>query len=112
MEAVRSSELSVTIYRITQPHIPEDNYRIENEARGSVIGWGTTLQAGRSRVQFLMGSLDFTVDLNLQPHYGPGVDSASNRRVPGIFLGVKGGRQAFKTDNLTAICEPTVYKMW
>jgi hypothetical protein len=29
-----------------------------------------------------------------------------------IFLGVKGGRQARKTDNFTAICEPIVYKMW
>jgi hypothetical protein len=27
-----------------------------------------------------------------KPHYGPGVDSASNKWVPGISLGVKGGR--------------------
>jgi hypothetical protein len=32
-------------------------------------------------------------------------------RVPGIFLGGK-GRPARGADNLTAICEPTVYKMW
>jgi hypothetical protein len=31
--------------------------------------------------------------------------------VPGIFLGGK-GRPALKADNLTAISEPTVYKMW
>jgi hypothetical protein len=29
-----------------------------------------------------------------------------------IFLGVKGGRSARKADDLTAICEPIVYKMW
>jgi hypothetical protein len=28
-------------------------------ARGSVVGWGITLQAGRSRVRFPMRSLDF-----------------------------------------------------
>jgi hypothetical protein len=31
--------------------------------------------------------------------------------VPGIFLGVKGGRRARKADSLTAICEPIVQKM-
>jgi hypothetical protein len=41
-------------------------------ARGSVVGWGAMLQAGRSRVQVPMRSF-------FQPHYGPGVDSASNR---------------------------------
>jgi hypothetical protein len=46
-------------------------------ARGSVVGWGTMLQAGRSRVRFSMRSLPFSIDLIL--HYGPGVDTASNR---------------------------------
>jgi hypothetical protein len=32
-------------------------------ARGRVVGWGTMLQAGRSRVRFLIRSLDFSVDL-------------------------------------------------
>jgi hypothetical protein len=32
--------------------------------------------------------------------------------VPGIFLRVKGGLPARKADNLTAICEPTVWSMW
>jgi hypothetical protein len=57
------------------------------------------LQAGRSRVRFPMRSLDFTFDLIFQPHYGPGVDSASNRneyQEP----------PARKADNLTASCEP------
>jgi hypothetical protein len=37
-------------------------------------GWGTALQTGMSRVRFPMVSLDF-----FRSHYGPGVDSASNR---------------------------------
>jgi hypothetical protein len=32
-------------------------------ARGSVVGWGTILQARRSRVCFPMRSLDFAIDL-------------------------------------------------
>jgi hypothetical protein len=31
-------------------------------ARGSVVGWGNTLQAGRSRVRFLMRSFFFSID--------------------------------------------------
>jgi hypothetical protein len=34
-------------------------------ARGSLVGWGTMLQSGRSRVQFPMRSLDFLTDLIL-----------------------------------------------
>jgi hypothetical protein len=32
---------------------------------GSVVGWGTMLQAGRSRVRFPMRSLEFLIDLIL-----------------------------------------------
>jgi hypothetical protein len=32
-------------------------------ARGSVVGWGTMLQARRSRVRFPMRSLDISIDL-------------------------------------------------
>ena len=32
------------------------------EAHGGAVGWGTTLQAGRSRVRFPMLSLDFFID--------------------------------------------------
>jgi hypothetical protein len=33
--------------------------------RGSVVCWGTMLQAGRSRIQFTIRSLDFSIDLIL-----------------------------------------------
>ena len=49
-------------------------------ARGGPVGWGTALQAGRSRVRFPMVSLEYFIDSFLPlPHYGPWVDSASNR---------------------------------
>jgi hypothetical protein len=73
----------------------------------SVVGWGTILQAGRSRVRFPMRSLDFSIDLILQPHRGPGstqpLTEMSTRNLPGGK-----GRPAHKADNLTAICEPFV----
>jgi hypothetical protein len=40
-------------------------WRSTMRARGSVVGWGTMLQAGRSRVRFPMRSLDFSIDLIL-----------------------------------------------
>jgi hypothetical protein len=46
-------------------------------ARGSVVGWGTMLQAGRSPVR-VSDEVDFSIYIIL-PHYGPGVDWASNR---------------------------------
>jgi hypothetical protein len=58
-------------------------------ARGNVVGWGTMLQAGRSRVRVLM-RWNFS---SFQPHYGPGVDSASNwNEYQGPSSGVKGGQ--------------------
>jgi hypothetical protein len=49
-------------------------------ACGSVVGWGTMVQAGMSRVRFPMRSLDFfKLIKSFQQHYGLGVDSASNR---------------------------------
>jgi hypothetical protein len=67
----------------TRAWIPDHNYwtlvwfKIIRES--SVVGWGSILQADRSRVEFLMRSLDFSIDLSFQPNYGPDVDSASNR---------------------------------
>jgi hypothetical protein len=34
-------------------------------ARGGAVGWGTAPQAGRSRVQFQMVSLEFFIDITL-----------------------------------------------
>jgi hypothetical protein len=77
-------------------------------ARGSVVGWGTILQAGRSRIRFPMKSLDFSINVILpartmalgstQP-----IREMSTRNPPGG----KGG-PVRKTNKLTAICEPIV----
>jgi hypothetical protein len=37
--------------------------RNEGRVRSSVVGWGTMLQAGKSRVRFPMWSLHFSIDL-------------------------------------------------
>jgi hypothetical protein len=57
------------------------------------------LQAGRSRVRYPMRSLDFSVDLIL-----PAALEMSTRNLPG------GKWPARKADNLTATCEPIVWK--
>jgi hypothetical protein len=86
------------------------SYYIKSEwrgARGSVVGWGTMLRTGRSPVQ-VPDKVDFFQ--SFQPHYGPGVDSASNRNeYRESSWGVKSDRR--RADNLTAICEPIVYKI-
>jgi hypothetical protein len=45
---------------------------------------------------------------SFQPHYGPGVDSASNRNEYQESSWVGKWRPARKADNLTAISEPIV----
>ena len=52
------------------------------------------LQIGRSLVRFQLVSLEFFIDIkSFRSHYGPGVDSASNRNeYQEHFLGSKGGR--------------------
>jgi hypothetical protein len=58
--------------------------------RGSVVGLGTMLQAGRSRVRVPM-RWNFS---SFRPHYGPGVDPASNKNeYQKPSWGVKGGRR-------------------
>jgi hypothetical protein len=68
--------------------------RTTNFIRGSAVGWGTMLQTGRSLDRIPMRSLDFSIDLILPAHYGPGVDWASNRNeYQESSWGVKDGRR-------------------
>jgi hypothetical protein len=60
----------------------------ERTRRGADV-WCTALQARRSRVRFPMCSLGFSLTYSLRPHYGPVVDSASNRNE---YQEDKGGR--------------------
>jgi hypothetical protein len=53
--------------------------------RGSAVGWGTALPAGRSRVRFPIDSLEFFSDLILPVALWP-------KWVPGILPGGKDGR--------------------
>ena len=58
---------------------------------GGTVGWGNVLQAGRLQVRFPMVSHEFFL-WSFWPHYGPDVDSASNRnKYQEYFLGSKGG---------------------
>jgi hypothetical protein len=81
---------------------PENHYtsyithfvKFSNLLRGSVVGLGTMLQAGRSRFPFPTRSLDFSINLILPVALWPWSRlSLWQKWVPGIFLGVKGGRR-------------------
>jgi hypothetical protein len=55
--------------------------------------WGTALQARMSPVRFPLGSLRFFIEVIFRPHYGRGIDSASDRNeYQGYLLGGKGSR--------------------
>jgi hypothetical protein len=59
----------------------------------NVVGWGTMLQAGRSRIQIPLRPLDFLIYLILPAALCPwGRLGLYQKWVPGIFLVVKGGR--------------------
>jgi hypothetical protein len=83
------------------------NIHLIKTQRGSVLGWGTMPQAGRSRIpDEVVGFLNW-----LKPHCGPGVDSASNRNEyqESSWGGGGGGkRRSAREADLTAICEPIV----
>jgi hypothetical protein len=61
------------------------------------------LQTRRSPVQ-VPDKVDFFQ--SFQPHYGPGVDSASNKNEYQESSWEVKKRPARRADNLTAICEP------
>jgi hypothetical protein len=64
--------------------------------RGSVVGCGTMLQAGRSPVGFPMRSMDFSIDLIFSAALWPRIDSASNRNEhQESSWAVKGGSGGF-----------------
>jgi hypothetical protein len=48
-------------------------------ARGSVIGWGTMYKPEGLGLKFRWGHWIFSIDLIFQPHYGPVVDSVSDK---------------------------------
>jgi hypothetical protein len=75
--------------------------KVDAEARSSVVGWGTMLQADE---------VDFFFNLPNPSSRSMALGSTQplwQKWVQGIFLGDK-GRPARKADNLTAICEPIV----
>jgi len=58
-------------------------------------GKGAVLQIGRSLIRFQVVSFEFFIDIkSFRSHYGPGVDSASNRNeYQEHFVWSKGGRR-------------------
>jgi hypothetical protein len=77
--------------------------------RGSVVGWGTILQAGKSLVR-VSDEVDFFNLPNTSSHSmalesTQSLTEMSTRNLP---EGKK--RPARKSDNLAAICEPNVWK--
>jgi hypothetical protein len=70
-------------------------------ARGSVVGYGSILRAGRSQIRIPIRSLDFSIDLTLPSALR---SRGSTRNLPG---GKR--RPARMADNLTAICKPSLY---
>ena len=61
--------------------------------RSDTVGWGTALQAGRSRVWFPMVSLEFFIDIILLAALWPWGCHFNRNEYHEYFLGGKGGRR-------------------
>jgi hypothetical protein len=70
-------------YMIVQYYLKQSKH---TGSRGGAVGWGTTLQAGRSWFRFPMVSLEFFTDVILRSHYDNGVDSISDINVHQEYL--------------------------
>jgi hypothetical protein len=70
---------------------------------------GSVVEAGRSPFRFPMRSLDFSIHkIPFRLIMALGQFILSQKRVPGIFLGVKGSWPARKADIFAAICESMI----
>ena len=82
----------------------ENTLPTSSGVRGGVVGWGTALQTGRSRVRFSLVSLEIFIDIILPVALWPwGHLSLWQKWVPWIFPGGKGGRCVGLT-NLAPSC--------
>jgi hypothetical protein len=76
-------------------------------ARGSVVGWGTMLQTGRSQIRFPMSLHVFNWP-NLSSRIMANGSKQSLTEMNTTNLPGGTGRPAREAENLTAICEPSV----
>jgi hypothetical protein len=77
-------------------------------ARGSLVGWGSILKSGKSRVRFPMMSLHFSIYIKLPATPWPWGPLRLLTEMCTRDLPASEGLPAHKADNLTTICEPII----